>query len=151
MSRRSTATGGEVLASETFALEVPARSAVLNSLPASVATPDELATEYVEVRAADGASAYWYFVEDTALKLDGDAYTAQVVGTENGYDVTVTATALAKDLALFPDRLEASARVDSGLITLNAGESHTFHMTGASIPAGPLGVPVLRSANDLLT
>lgn len=151
VSRRSTSKGGEVLASETFALEVPARSAVLNSMPASVATPDELATEYVEVRAADGASAYWYFVEDTALKLDGDAYTAQVVGTENGYDVTVTATALAKDLALFPDRLEASARVDSGLITLNAGESHTFHVTGPSTPAGALGVPVLRSANDLLT
>ncbi|TCN40202.1 beta-mannosidase [Kribbella orskensis] len=151
VSRRSTAKSGEVLASETFALEVPARSAVLNSLPASVATAGELATEYVEVRAADGASAYWYFAEDTALKLDGDAYTAEVAGTENGYDVTVTATALAKDLALFPDRLEASARVDSGLITLSAGESHTFHVTGASTPAGALGVPVLRSANDLLT
>ena len=51
----ATAKGGEVLASETFALEVPARSAVLSSLPASVATAGELATEYVEVRAADGA------------------------------------------------------------------------------------------------
>jgi beta-mannosidase len=82
--------------------------------------------------------------------LAADAYTAEVVPTANGYDVAVTATALAKDLALFPDRLEPSARVDSCLITLNAGESHTFHVTcSASAPAGPLGKPVLRSANDL--
>jgi beta-mannosidase len=70
--------------------------------------------------------------------------------TDSGYDVTVTATALAKDLALFPDRLDAAARVDSCLITLSAGESHTFHVTGADAPA-EVGVPVLRSANDLLT
>jgi beta-mannosidase len=150
VSRRSTATGGSTLASETFTLEVPARSAVLNSLPASVATPGDPATEYVEVRGADGSTAYWYFVEDTALQVQADAYTAEAVATESGYDVTVTATALAKDLALFPDRLEASARVDSCLITLSAGESHTFHVTCASAPTGTLGVPVLRSANDLL-
>jgi beta-mannosidase len=151
VSRRSTTTGGEVIAGETFALEVPARSAVLNSLPASVATPADPSTEYVEVKGADGSSTYWYFVEDTSLWLAADAYTAEVAETSGGYDVTVTATALAKDLALFPDRLEASARVDSCLITLNAGESHTFHVTCATAPAGALGVPVLRSANDLLT
>jgi beta-mannosidase len=51
---------------------------------------------------------------------------------------------------LFPDRLAPAARVDSGLITLAAGESHTFHVTGAPPPSGPIGVPVLRSVNDLL-
>jgi beta-mannosidase len=152
VSRRSTSTGGEVLASETFALEVPARSGVLNSLPASVATAGDPSSEYVEVRAADGATAYWYFVEDTKLQLAADAYAAEVVPTSNGYDVVVTATALSKDLAFFPDRLEPSARVDSGLITLNAGDSHTFHVTCTeSAPAGPISKPALRSANDLLT
>ena len=71
------------------------------------------------------------------------------VKTESGYDVTVTATALAKDLALFPDRLDAAARVDSSLITLSAGEHHTFHVTGATAPK-QIAVPVLRSANDLV-
>ena len=72
-----------------------------------------------------------------------------VAPTADGYDVTVTATALAKDLALFPDRLDAAARVDSCLITLSAGERHTFHVTGGTAPA-QVGVPVLRSANDLV-
>ncbi|MFI5711255.1 glycoside hydrolase family 2 protein [Kribbella sp. NPDC051620] len=150
VARRSTATSGEVLASETFVLEVGARDAVLNSLPESVATPGNAAAEYVEVRAAGGGTAYWYFVEDTQLQVVRDAYTSEVSPTTDGYDVTVTATALAKDLALFPDRLEKNAKVDSCLITLSAGESHTFHVTNASAPNTPIGKPVLRSANDLI-
>ena len=106
-------------------------------------------SEYLEVRGADGSTAYWYFAEDTALRLAGDAYTAAVTPTEDGYDVTVTATALAKDLALFPDRLDPAARVDSCLVTLSAGESHTFRVTGAAAPE-QVGVPVLRSANELV-
>ncbi|MEU4190556.1 glycoside hydrolase family 2 protein [Kribbella sp. NPDC026611] len=148
VTRRSTARGGEVLARERFALEVGARAATLNDLPESVAVAADAAGEYLEVRAGD-ASAYWYFVEDTKLKLAGDAYTIEVTPTDDGYDVTVTATALAKDLALFPDRLDAAARVDSGLVTLSADESHTFHVTGGKAPEW-IGVPVLRSANDLV-
>ncbi len=49
---------------------------MLSSLPGSVTKPADPTTEYVEVRAADGSTAYWYFVEDTALRLAGDAYTA---------------------------------------------------------------------------
>jgi beta-mannosidase len=151
VTRRSTAAGGQVLASETFALEVPARDAVLNSLPSSIATPGDPSTEYVEVKAADGSTAYWYFVEDTLLQVRSDAYSAEVTATPDGYDVTVTATALAKDLALFPDRLDANAKVDSCLVTLSAGGSHTFHVTGASAPTTPITKPVLRSANDLIS
>jgi beta-mannosidase len=147
--RRSTGTEGKVLAQETFVLEVEPRSAVVSSLPESVATAGDPAAEYLEIHGADGVTAYWYFVEDTALQLTGDAYTVSVAATADGYDVTVTASALAKDLALFPDRLDPAARVDSCLVTLSAGESHTFRVTGASAPA-ELGVPVLRSANDLV-
>ncbi|TCC53578.1 glycoside hydrolase family 2 protein [Kribbella capetownensis] len=150
VTRRSTGTGSEVLARETFVLEVGPRSAALSSLPASVGVPGNAAGEYLEVCAGDGSTAYWYFVEDTALRLSEDAYAASVTPTEDGYDVTVTAAALAKDLALFPDRLDPAARVDSCLVTLSAGESHTFHVTGATAPA-QVGVPVLRSANDLVT
>ncbi len=149
VARRSTSAGGTVLAQETFALEVGPRSAVLNSLPESITKAGSETTEYIEVRGADGSAAYWYFVEDTSLQLAGDAYTASVAAVDGGYDVTVTATALAKDLALFPDRLDPAAKVDSCLITLSAGDSHTFHVTGAAAPA-EVGVPVLRSANDLV-
>ncbi|TCC59498.1 glycoside hydrolase family 2 protein [Kribbella pittospori] len=150
VTRRSTGAGSEVLARETFVLEVEPRSATLSSLPASVGVPGDAAGEYLEVRGGDGSTAYWYFIEDTALRLSGDAYAASVTPTEDGYDVTVTAAALAKDLALFPDRLDPAARVDSCLVTLSAGESHTFHVSGAAAPA-QVGVPVLRSANDLVS
>ncbi|RZT12549.1 beta-mannosidase [Kribbella sp. VKM Ac-2569] len=148
VTRRSTA-GDEVLARETFAIEIAARSAIVSELPESVVVASNPRAEYLEVRGADDVTAYWYFVEDTELQLAGNAYTSTVTPTEGGYDVTVSATALAKDLALFPDRLDPEARVDSCLITLSAGETHTFHVTGAAAPE-EVAVPVLRSANDLL-
>jgi beta-mannosidase len=150
VTRRSTGVGGDALCRETFGLEVEPRSATLCSLPASVAVPDDPAAEYLEIRGAGGSTAYWYFVEDTQLRLARDAYAASVTPTDNGYDVTVTAASLAKDLALFPDRLDPAARVDSGLITLSAGESHTFHVTAPAAPT-TVDVPVLRSANDLVS
>jgi len=151
VTRRSTGVGGDALARETFALEVEPRSATLSSLPASVAGPNDPLAEYLDVRGAEGSTAYWYFVEDTTLRLAGDAYAASVTPTSDGYDVTVTAAALAKDVSLFPDRLDPAARVDSGLVTLSAGESHTFHVTGAAAAPTSVGVPVLRSANDLVS
>ncbi|MEI8407456.1 MULTISPECIES: glycoside hydrolase family 2 protein [unclassified Kribbella] len=147
VTRRST--GSDTLARETFVLEVEPRSATTSSLPESITRPTDPTREYVEVRGADGSTAYWYFVEDTKLRLDKNAYAASVTKTENGYDVTVTATALTKDLALFPDRLDPAARVASNLVTLSAGESHTFHVTASEAPTS-VGVPVLRSANDLV-
>lgn len=147
VTRRST--GSDTLARETFVLEVEPRSATTSSLPESITRPTDPTREYVEVRGADGSTAYWYFVEDTKLRLDKNAYAASVTKTENGYDVTVTATALTKDLALFPDRLDPAARVASNLVTLSAGESHTFQVTASEAPTS-VGVPVLRSANDLV-
>ena len=44
----------------------------------------------------------------------------------------------------------ATARVDSGLITLPAGATHTFAVTGSDLDEVALtGKPVLRSVNDL--
>ncbi|NOL41285.1 glycoside hydrolase family 2 protein [Kribbella sandramycini] len=149
LARRATGQGGETFARESITLEVPARSAVTLPVPASLVSLDST-HEYLEVRGGDGSTAFWYFVEDTALLLAADAYTSVVTPTDDGYDVTVTATALAKDLALFPDRLDPAARVDSCLVTLAAGEQHTFHVTGAAAPT-EVGVPVLRSANDLVS
>ncbi len=80
-----------------------------------------------------------------------EAFTARARRTGDGYEVDVTAHALVKDLCLFPDRLDPAARVDTGLVTLTAGEHHTFVIT-----SGPLDEvawvrrPVLRCVNDLL-
>ena len=70
----------------------------------------------------------------------------------DGVDVTVTAGTFLKDLCLVIDRLDPAAVVDSMLITLLPGESHTFSIrTRRTFKAEDItqGV-VLRCANDLL-
>ena len=101
---------------------------------------------------ADTDVAYGYLVEDTALQLvePEAAYTVDVTSVPGGYEVQLTATALVKDAALFVDRLDPAARVDSALITLAAGFTHTFRVRGTDLDEVALtGRPVLRSVNDL--
>ncbi len=44
-----------------------------------------------------------------------------------------------------------AARVDSALVTLLAGRSHTFHVSGRDLDEVALTArPVLRSVNDLI-
>ncbi|HEU4948467.1 MAG TPA: glycoside hydrolase family 2 protein [Kribbella sp.] len=152
VNRRGTAAGTEALATAVLDLEVAPRSATTIALPAGVTGPADEGAEFIDAEDGGGSTAYWYFVEDVALRLapPAEAMTVETVSTDDGYDVTVTAKALVKDVALFPDRLDSAARVDSGLITLTAGESHTFHVTGGAAPSDAIGVPVLRSVNDLL-
>src|SRR5665811_608032 len=70
---------------------------------------------------------------------------------DGGYALRVTATGLVKDLTLLVDRLHPDARVDSGMVTLSAGDSHTFQIESDTLdPAGLSAATVLRSANDLV-
>ncbi|ALV47306.1 beta-mannosidase [Arthrobacter alpinus] len=154
--RRMT-TAGELLAEEPLSVSVPARSAETYTLPEAIARPGDATAEYIQVRAEDAgldvAAAFGYFVEDTALALvsPAQALSASAKPTDDGVAVTVRATALVKDIALFPDRLDAAASVDSGLITLSAGEEHTFFISGSALDMAALvTAPVLRCANDLL-
>jgi beta-mannosidase len=122
------------------------------AMPASVLAPGEETAEYLHVTGPGVEPAFWYFREDTQLRLlsAGDAMTVATTRTPDGYEVRVTATALVKDLCLFPDRLDAAARVDSGVVTLAAGESHTFRVASSELDAEALSrTPVLRSVNDL--
>ncbi|MGH3370429.1 MAG: glycoside hydrolase family 2 protein, partial [Nocardioidaceae bacterium] len=153
VSRRDTGAGGKALATEVLTLSVGGRSASTVELPTRLTGPDEAATEYLEIGSGDGLTTYWYFVEDTALRLrpPSEALTVETQAADAGYDVTVSANSLVKDLTLFPDRLSAGSRVDSGMVTLSAGDSHTFRVSGGPVPDGPIGVPVLRSVNDLLS
>ncbi|WP_244516868.1 hypothetical protein [Arthrobacter alpinus] len=154
--RRMT-TAGELLAEEPLSVSVPARSAETYTLPEAIARPGDATAEYIQMRAEDAgldvAAAFGYFVEDTALALvsPAQALSASAKPTDDGVAVTVRATALVKDIALFPDRLDAAASVDSGLITLSAGEEHTFFISGSALDMAALvTAPVLRCANDLL-
>lgn len=116
-----------------------------------IATPDNAANEVVVVQMLD-KRAFHYFVEDIDLKLPKPEMKVLVSATADGVDVTVTAGAFLKDLCLMADRLDPSAVVDSMLITLLPGESHTFSIrTKRTFKAEDItqGV-VLRCANDLL-
>jgi beta-mannosidase len=149
VSRRRTDAGCAVLASETLPVTVGPRSAVTVALPAALVTPDSPEAEFLQV----GTDAHWYFREDTALHLvpTSAAVSATTERTADGWVVRVVANALVKDLCLFPDRLDAAARVDTGMVTLAAGESHTFVVTSGDLDAAALTrAPVLRAVNDLV-
>lgn len=157
LRRASTGVGGEVLAEELLSVSVPARDAATYQLPDAIAQPADPTAEYIEVRPQDAglevATAYGYFVEDTALALahPQQALTASAVSTEGGVAVTVRAAALVKDIALFPDRVDAQSGVDSSLVTLSAGGEHTFLVSGTNLEGETLvTAPVLRCANDLM-
>jgi beta-mannosidase len=153
VSRRSTLPGSEVLAEQRLPFHVDARSAVSVALDSDVVLPGDPRQEFVEVVATGAASAFWYFVEDPELLLTPvrDALQVSVAPTDSGYQVTVTASALVKDVALFPDRLDAAARVDTALVTLVDGQSHTFEVTTPPVDEVALtSKPVLRSVNEVI-
>lgn len=54
--------------------------------------------------------------------------TVTVSRTPQGLDVTVTTTVLTHDMCFLSELATPDARVDSQLITLKPGESHTFHV-----------------------
>jgi beta-mannosidase len=156
--RASTAEGGEVLAEQELTIDVAPREVAVIAMDDAVRAVGEPEAQYLAARVssvdADGVDpAFWYFVEDIVLRLrPRPAVTStHVASTDDGYALTVTATALVKDLTLLVDRLHPDARVDSGMVTLTAGDSHTFHIQSDAIdPAGLSAETVLRSANDLV-
>ena len=156
--RASTAEGGQVLAEQELTIDVAAREVCAIAMNDAVLAVGEQKAEYLGARvcaidADDVDPAFFYFEEDTVLRLrPRQAVTStSVASTDNGYALTVTATALVKDLTLLVDRLHPDARVDSGMVTLSAGDSHTFHIQSEAIdPGGLCAETVLRSANDLV-
>lgn len=148
---------GTVLAERTIPLDLTARRISTVALDAELTTPVEEAAEYLVVRRPGGERAFHYFVEDTALALSApaDALSVAAEGVGDGVRVTVTARSLVKDLVLQVDRLDPAARVDDGLVTIEAGESHAFTVTGVEEGAAErsawAGFPLLSSVNDLVT
>lgn len=149
--RRLRTDGGEV-ASMPVDLDVAPRSNVTVELPAAITTPGRASSELIVAEAAGAARAWWWFAEDVDSALPAPDLSTAVERVDGGYAVSVTARALVKDLALFPDRLDPDAVVDDLLVTLLPGESRRFVVTTrADLDATALTThPVLRSANDLL-
>ncbi len=152
VTRRGVGAGTPPLAEQRVPLHLDPRSACTLPLDAAVQQAGDPTGELLSATADGAETAFGYFVEDTALTLTppAAALTAAVAPTEAGYRVTVTASALVKDITLFPDRLDPAARVDTALVTLLAGESHTFAVSGPRLDeVALLSPPVLRCVNDL--
>jgi beta-mannosidase len=75
----------------------------------------------------------------------------EVLPSEDGFAVKVTARSMARDVTLLADRAAADATVDDALVTLPAGESTTFHVrtSARGLERALARPPVLRTANDL--
>ncbi|OUC90854.1 glycoside hydrolase family 2 protein [Streptosporangium minutum] len=141
---------GDPLAKETAAVEVAPRSVVVIPLPDPVAVPGDPTAELLVARLGD-RRAISFFAEDTQVTFPEAVHDAHAEVVEGGYQVTVTARTLLRELALFPDRLDPAASVNDMLVTLLPGESATFHIaTRRQLdPAALTSSPVLRCVNEV--
>lgn len=138
---------GKPLAKETIAALAPPRSVSRIELPDSVALPGDPRAELLSVRLGEHRILR-FFAEDPQVAFPLAAYDTEVRASGDGLEVTVTARTLLRELALFPDRLDAASSVDDMLLTLLPGESVTLHVTGSPDQAALVTRPVLRCVND---
>ena len=141
---------GETLAQDSLPVDLGPRSSTPLMVPAEVASAADPRAEVVTAE-LDGYTAAHTFAEDLDLDLDPDPLQVAVDRVADGYTVTVTARAFARDVTLHPDRVAADATVDEALVTLRAGEQATFQVRTQSsgLEQALAGYPVVRTANDL--
>jgi beta-mannosidase len=95
----------------------------------------------------------WLFTEPRASALPAARFTVTTASAgEGALAVTVTAETLLRDATLLVDKVHPDASVDSGLVTLLPGESHTFRVRGVgAVDAAMFADPrVLRTGNQLV-
>ncbi|MFG3706590.1 glycoside hydrolase family 2 protein [Micromonospora sp. NPDC047670] len=140
---------GTPLAKESVDVTVPARGNLAVALPHTVYTPARAAGELLLAQLGE-ARAVRMFAEDTEVDYPPAEFHAAVTPVPGGYDVTVTAHTIVRELALFPDRLDPDATVDDMLTTLLPGESVTIRVSSdRRLDAAALTAhPVLRCVNE---
>jgi beta-mannosidase len=141
---------GDVMAAASFHAEAAPGTAQVVPLGPSLGVPGDAAEEVLVVTAGDHR-ALWYWAEDKDLRLPAPQLAAEVTKVGNGFEVTVTAPSLQKDVSLLVDKVDAAATVDDMLVDLLPGQTVTFHVrTSADVEPGSfLRREVLRSVNQL--
>jgi len=136
---------GDVIASTSVAVAVRARGVT------RVPLETQYLDGFVSARAA-GLEGAVRLDREPLEGLPAAKLTAAVSTTGSGYRIDVMAHSLVVDLCIFPDRLDPSATVDRGMVTLLPAESATFDITTtARLDTKALTErPVLRTANDLV-
>lgn len=141
---------GTVLFEQRTPVEVAPFANATIRISSDAATPGDAASELI-VADAGSARGTWFFVEPRDSALPAQQTRVSVAEADGGVEVTVTADALVRDLTLLVDKVAEDATVDSGLVTLLPGESHTFRVRGTVADASAFAAPtVLRSGNQLV-
>ena len=126
---------GTVLAQHSTRLVVERLAVASVSLPEAVSRPDDPRAELLVARTPSGAVALHFFVADRDLRLPDPGLQVSVepvdTGTDEMLEITVTATGLARHVALMADRMHPDAVSDDALVTILPGGSHTFRVSGA--------------------
>lgn len=91
-------------------------------------------------------------MEDLDAALPAPQLATELKQVEGGYQLSVTAHTLVRDLAVLADRVAPDAVVDDMLVTMLPGETVNFVITtAATLHLEQLRDPlVLRSANQLV-
>jgi beta-mannosidase len=141
---------GTPRAKTTMDISVPPGSACPLALPSDIAAAADPTTELIVVDAND-TRAWWFFAEDKDIAYPAAEYDAAVEPVPGGYQVSVTARTVLRDLCLFPDRLDPAASVDEAMVTLLPQETVVFTvLTSATLDPNALTTrPVLRCVNDV--
>ncbi|NJP99006.1 glycoside hydrolase family 2 protein [Streptomyces sp. PLAI1-29] len=149
---------GTVLATATIELDVAPRAVATHRLAPSLLTPADPTQEVLVLTPTPtptpgpgAARAVHLFAEDRELAYAPDPLTARVTPVPGGYRIDVRAASFARDIAVLADRLAPDAVVDDMLVSLPAGERHSFTVRTAARPAPEqlTGALVLRTANAL--
>ena len=142
---------GEVRSHHDEHIEVPARGVLTLPVRPELSTPQDPSTEALIVSMGPGLVVHT-FVEDVDLRLNPAPLEASANALAGGYEITVKAHSLARDITLHVDRLDPAASVDHALVTLPAGAEWSFKVSSdveGLDPAQFLSSAVLRTANDL--
>lgn len=142
---------GAVLAETDIAAMVPARGTLRLPVVGDLATPTNPSAE-VLVAEFDRGRDCWFFAEPRESDLRLPGWDVEVEPDAGGWSIRITPDVLVRDAFLMIDKIDRSARVDTGLRTLLPGETAILRVAGARVlDAGAIVDPVvLRSANQLV-
>ena len=141
---------GTPAAIDSYLVEAAPRSVQRIPLPVGLTTFDDPAAE-VLVAAGGSSRALWYAAEPKDTSFTGEDPIVEVEPTDDGLEITVTATTLLRDVLVQADRIHPAAIADTGFVTLLPGQSATIAVR-CPVPLDPTAVatPYALSWLDLV-
>lgn len=148
---------GAVLESHMAMIHLHPRTATTLELPQALRSPADASREVLIAESGSWGDvgherAIWTFVEDKDIGYLKSPLTASAQRVSGGYEITVCAQGVVRDLTLLVDKVSSSAQVDDALVTLLPGETQVFCVTTEEEvePGAFLHPRVLVSVNSLV-